>query len=137
MSEHIDNKNVFDSGGHRWSWAERHRRSKVIAATGVAGEGSFLLHTGGRPGVIAGLLKATASDFASANAALNALEAGIEALADSGLAYLWEDDVGHSGKHLKVANYKPAGERICGQSGAGYEAWQHYQIEVIDLDGNR
>jgi len=136
MGDSINNADLFSSGGHRWSWpGGRNRKNKVLAATGTEGEGSILLQLGGRPGQIAGILKASASDRDSADSAINAMEAAIEALADSGKDYAWKDDVGHTGEHLKVVSYKPDGDREYGRSGSSVEAWQRFRVDVLDLDG--
>ena len=135
MSEHIDNSNLFDSGGHRWSWGRQEQNRKEFSCPGVDGAGGMVIQNGPRPGQIEGTLKASASDRGGADTALAAQEKDIEDLRRSGLAKAWEDDHGNSGESLVIISFVPVGQRVYGQSGDQVEAWQHYVCEVREMDG--
>jgi len=135
MSEHVDGSNVFSSGGHRWSWGERAVLRKTLTAVGVEGAASIRLARGARPGLVAGLLKATGADRAAADSALDALEKALETLAAGEGPYTWEDDQAHSGEGLLVLAYRRSGGRQYGLTGTTWTAHQLYAAEVLELDG--
>lgn len=135
MSENIGTADLFASGGHRWSWGRQEQRAKEFQAPGVTGAGSMVLVNGPRPGVIDGVLKATASTRAGADTALDALETAVETLRRAGDVKAWEDDQAHTGDSLLVRGYDRLGPRLYGRSGSTTTAWQQYRCEVRDLDG--
>jgi hypothetical protein len=135
MSENVSGQNLFASGGHRWVWGEQEHRAKEFSTVAVAGAGSMLLNNGPRPGVIAGLLKGNGASRVAADKALSGLEAAIETLCRTGLAYSWEDDHGHRGDHLVLRAFTREEPREYGIVGAAWNAWQRYRIQVRELDG--
>jgi hypothetical protein len=153
MAEGINSTTPFASGGHVWVWQPRKRVDKRIIAAGTAGEGRMVTHLGGKQAIICGrpgpgpggggsgvaggpaLLCASDANRAAADTAMNALESAIEALADSGAAYAYEDDQGHTGTHLVVLDYRRVGPRQYGVMGSAHECWQYYTAIVEDLDG--
>jgi len=135
MAEQINQTTPFSSAGHRWHWGDQEIRAKEYGAVGVDGVGYSLLQNGARPGVVAGVLKASGATRAIADAALDALETAIKTLCRSGLAYGWEDDCGHTGDSLVIKSYEQQGPREYGRMGAETVALQTYVVRVRELDG--
>lgn len=126
---------LFATGGHRWTWGRRPRPRKVVTTTRASGAAAVTFAAGGRPGRIRGRLIGTGETRAEADTALDALEAAIEALADTGLAQSWTDDQGHSGDQLVVLDYVRRGRRTYTHTGATFGAWQTFEVPVLELAG--
>jgi hypothetical protein len=136
VAEHINNLDLFGSGGHRWVWAEPGQTVKQIQTVGADGAAAMVLANGPRPGVVAGLLKTSASGREAADTALSALERQIEALVKSGEISPWEDDHGHGGQFLRIAAYRRRGAREYGASGSDTVVLQAYECAVVEQSGN-
>ena len=137
MAEHINNLDLFGSGGHRWLWDSPAQAVKQVATVGVQGAAAMVLWNGPRPGVVSGILRGSGSNRAGADYALSQLEEAIEKLVQSGEAVGWEDDHGHQGQSLRVVRYQRQGHRDYGATGANtYEAWQSYHCVVSEQEGN-
>jgi len=136
MAENIGGPNPFSSGGHRWLWAAQPLAEKRIGVVGTEGEGRIVTHLGARPGVVRGILKATGETRAEADTALDVLEAVLEALKKSGDESAWEDDQGHTGSNLVVADYVRQGGRDYGRTPTpGWAVWQTFECRVLELAG--
>ncbi len=140
MSE-IDHRYLLDSGGHVWLWGERRQAAKVLSTPGVAGESRSVLGNHGRPFEIVGrmggkpILTATGTSRSSADDALNAVEADIDALVESGQAVAWEDDKGRSGTNLVLTSFIPDNNRQYAEHGDGVKAIEHYTLRGVELSG--
>ncbi|MDD4891362.1 MAG: hypothetical protein PHU85_15685 [Phycisphaerae bacterium] len=142
MSEHIDNLDLLGSGGHVWLWDDRVREQKVVGSAGIVGAYSMITSLGERAGRIAGkngaraVLKATGASKAVADAALNVIEAAIEAYCDLGTEVEWEDDQAHTGTALVLVSYRRIGGRLYGASGASVAVWQFYELILRENNGS-
>jgi hypothetical protein len=132
--EGIGNSNPFSSAGHRWTWGDQDQAAKVLRATGVDGAGRIVLGNHARPGVVRGILKASASTRAEADAALDALVAVIEARRRAGTASTWEDDQAHTGDLLVVTGLRLS-PREYGSEGGQVVVMAEYECAVLELDG--
>jgi hypothetical protein len=132
--EGIGTGNPFSSAGHRWTWGDQDQASKVLRATGVDGAGRMVLGNHARPGTIRGILKASGSTRALADAALDALVAVIEALRRAGTASTWEDDQAHTGSLLVVTGLRLS-PREYGSEGGQAVVMADYECAVLELDG--
>ena len=128
MAEHINSQQLVSSGSHEWIWGDKQRVGKTLGTPGVSGVFSYAISTGGRPGRIVGTLAVTAAGIAGCNIDMDALEAAIELLADSGLEVSWEDDKGHSGDHLVLLAYTRQGNRTYNVGKT--TCWQRYALEI-------
>ncbi len=138
MAEHINGQDLLGSGGHVWRWGPANPVRKSVATAGVKGEYSCVTAIRARPGRITGrrngqaVLKATGSDKDEVDAALNAIEAALESLCESGLEVTWQDDHGHSGTALQLHRYQPL-RRVYN---AGCKVgWQFYTLTFAELNG--
>jgi len=135
MTENIDSKTLLSSGTHRWHWGDKQRASKQLGTVGAAGVYSYVVAIAGRPGRILGTLAVTAANVDACDAAMDVLEAAIEAYCDSGDAVAWEDPEGHSGANLVLRSYRRTGGRTYGTD--GLSCWQRYAIEIYENLGAR
>ena len=144
MAENINGSTtLLGTGGRVWLWQDRSRTSKSVGSAGLDGEFSQVTQLGGRAGVIAGrdgqsgaILSASGESKAAADSAINALEAAIEAYCDSGEELTWEDDQGHTGSALRLANYQRIRQRIYFVQGATCGVWQFYRLEIYENIGS-
>lgn len=141
MAEHVDNADLFGSGGHVWAWQGRDVTAKQFGAVGTSGAGRIVTHVGARACRIQGadggpaILKAVADSRQSADEALDGLEEAIEELIRGGRSCRWGDDSGRSGDDLVVAAYRRIGPRRYGHAGGPWTVWQDYIAELVELKG--
>ena len=143
MAENVGGADIFGSGGHAWRWASAPVAAKQFSAVGMTGAGRIVLAVGAQPCAIEGgdggtpggpaVLKASGANRAAADAALDALEAPIEALKRSGAEQTWTDDCGRTGSNLVVVDYVPAGGRHYATVGGTVKAWQFYRCLLAEL----
>jgi len=126
MAEHIDSQDLLSSGSHRWNWGDKARVSKRLRTVGAMGDVSYRVAVGGRPVVIAGLLRGSGASLSAAKLELDAIEKAIETLIDAGSEVSWEDLDARSGTGLVLAAYRRRGRREL--YAADKEAWQRYQL---------
>jgi len=138
MAEHVNNLDLFGSGGHQWKWRPREKFAKRLLTVGVKGAAGMVTALGAVRCTIEGpersggpaLLKATAASKALADSAMDALELAIINLRNSEIACPFEDDAGVTGDSLAVVDYEPVGGRLYGHTGANYICWQYYRCTV-------
>lgn len=148
MAENVGGSDLFGSGGHAWRWGKAPVGAKEFTAVGMTGAGRITLTVGSQPCVIEGgdgsrqkggpaVLKASGASKAAADAALDALEAPIEALRRSGDDKTWEDDCGRTGSNLVILDYARVGGRWYAKSTVGgdttWHVWQYYQCLLAEL----
>ena len=135
MAEHIDSTTPFSSAGHRWQWGESAVVDKRLGAVGTDGEISIRLRRGARPGIIAGLLKASGTSRDDADDGMTLLEFAIEGLIGNGGDYAAEDDQHHVIASLTVDRHQRLGPRQYAHEGSTWWCLQDYACHVTALTG--
>ena len=147
MAENVGGADIFGSGGHAWRWGSAPVGAKEFTAVGMTGAARMVLAVGAQPCTIEGgdggppggpaVLKAGGDTKALADAALDALEAPIEALKRSGDEKTWEDDRANTGSNLVIMDYVGVGGRRYGRTTAGedetWSVWQFYRCLLAEL----
>ncbi|MFA4945757.1 MAG: hypothetical protein WC789_13800 [Lentisphaeria bacterium] len=140
MAENIGGTDLLGSGGHVWHWLEKPLVEKRLTSVGATGEGRIVLASGGMAFRIVGahgeppLFRVSDAVLATAKTAMNAIEAAIQSLRDSGVPQTWEDDVGRTGSYLVITSFVP-GPRQYGYSGSTWQIWETYELAGVELAG--
>ena len=141
MSENIDGKDLFGSGDHIWDWGPVDQAFKDVRTVGTAGQASWAIQTGPRPGRITGhggpaVLKTDGhNSLFLADAAMDSLVAAIENICKSGKVCQWEDDRDRTGDQLQVRQFRRVGARRYTHQGIKWGVWFEYECLVLELSG--
>ena len=145
MAETIGGKDLLGSGGHVWRWGPRVIAEKLLRSVGASGASRLTLPNGERPFTIAAppgasdlrpLLRAVGATVALADAAMDALEAAIDAVRLAVAPVAWEDDCGRTGSYLAITRFAVF-ERYYGFDGTNWQCWAHYELSGVELAGRR